>query len=366
MFPPSQSASAAIDALRFVGRVHRLRMLGLGLGAIAVGAVLRQNGASAFAWVLLLFDGYVWPHLAYLLASRARTPLRAEGRNLIIDSAMGGVWVVLMQFSLIPSVVLMTMLSLDKIGVGGWRLLWRGCVAALAAGAVTLAACLALGGWTPKPEAATSTLVAAIPLLVVYPLLISAASHGIARRERAHRRELERLAAIDPATGLLNRPNWEHAVVRELARMQRHGVPAALLMIDIDHFKDINDRYGHPAGDEVIRLMARAILTCVREGDVACRYGGDEFGILLTDANGRTALATAERLRTRIAAATVSTEPAMRCSVSVGIGSASRDLADARSWIERADAALYRAKTAGRNRTSLDEGPLVEAGLSSL
>ncbi len=367
MFPPSfRPADVSVEALRFIGRTHRLRVLGLGLGAIAVGAVLYENGASLPVWSLLLFDGFIWPHLAYLIAFRSAAPVRAEERNLIIDSAMGGLWVVLMRFGLVPSIVLMTMLSMDKISVGGWRLLWRASAAALLAGGVTLAVCLLLGGWAPKPEVSMSSLAAAVPLLVAYPLLISSATQGLARRERMHRRELERLAAIDPATGLLNRPNWEHAVVRELARMQRHGVPASLVMIDIDHFKDINDGYGHPVGDEVIRLMARAILTCVREGDVACRYGGDEFGILLTDTNGKAALATAERLRARVAAATFSASPGLRCSVSVGIGSATRDLADARNWIERADAALYKAKTTGRNRIWLDEGPTADPVLSSL
>lgn len=365
--PPFPSAGATAETLRFVGRVHRLRLLGLGLGAVAVGAVLYENGASLPVWALLAFDGFIWPHLAYLIASRSAVPVLAEERNLVVDSAMGGLWVVLMQFSLVPSVILMTMLSMDKISVGGWRLLARASAAAVLAGAATLAVCLLLqGGWTPKPEASMPSLVAALPLLVAYPLLISAATHGLARRERMHRRELERLTAIDPATGLLNRPNWEHAVVRELTRMQRHGVPAVLMMIDIDHFKDINDGYGHPAGDEVIRLMARAILTCVREGDVACRYGGDEFGVLLANSGGKAALATAERLRARVAAATFSASPGLRCSVSVGIGGATRDLADARSWIERADAALYRAKTAGRNRIWLDEGPSAEPVLSSL
>lgn len=366
MSDSAKSAPIRVDAQHFVKRVHRLRMAGLGLGAIAVGGVLHQNGAALPIWILLLFNGYVWPHLARWLASRATSPVRAEYRNLIVDSAMGGMWVVLMQFSLVPSIVLMTMLSMDKIGVGGWRLLTRSSLGALLAGGATLAICLLWGEWTLKPEARMSTILATFPLLVVYPLLISTASHGLAVRERMHRRELERLAAVDPATGLLNRPSWEHAVVRELARMQRHGVPATLMMIDIDHFKDINDNYGHPVGDEVIRGMARAIRTCVREGDLACRYGGDEFSVLLANVSSRAAQATAERLRTRVAAATFAAAPGLRCSISIGLGGATRDMADARAWIERADAALYKAKMAGRNRVCLDESPMEEAVLPSL
>ncbi len=361
-----ESTLARGDAKKLVGRIYRLRMVGLGLGAIAVGAVLHQNDAAPWVWLLLLFNGYLWPHLAWWMASRSASPVRVEHRNLVIDSAMGGVWVVLMQFSLVPSIVVMTMLSMDKVGVGGWRLLLRSSLAAVLAGGVVLLICLLHGGWLLRPEARMSTILATFPLLVVYPLLISAASHGVAVRERSQRRELQRLAAVDPATGLLNRPSWEHSVVLELARMQRHDVPATLMMIDIDHFKHINDNYGHPVGDEVIRVMARAIGTCIREGDVVCRYGGDEFGLLLVNASAGAALATAERLRTRAAAATFAAAPGLRCSVSIGLGTAKRDLADARAWIERADAALYRAKTAGRNRICVDEGPPEEPVLPSL
>lgn len=350
LFLSAPVARPAPPRQRFVARVHRLRALGLGLGTLAVGAVLHQNGAGLPVWALLLFNGLLWPHLARLISSHSDDPPRTELRNLLLDSAMGGVWVVLMQFSLLTSVLLLTMLAIDKISVGGWRFLGRSAAVGLVACVATLAICLLFGDWTPRLDSTMPVIVAALPLLVVYPLVISSSTHALSSRVRRQNRELERLAAIDPATGLLNRPNWERAVVTELARAQRLGTPASLLMIDIDRFKEINDGHGHPAGDEVIRAVAHTILTCIREDDVACRYGGDEFGMLLSNAGVQAATATAERLRSRVAAAVIAGAPGLRCSLSVGVAAAVAELPDARTWIERADAALYRAKAEGRGR----------------
>jgi diguanylate cyclase len=364
---PAHVARSSPASLSFAVRAHRLRTLGLGLGALAVAGVFHQNGASWQIWALLLFNGFVWPHLARLISSYSDDPQQSEVRNLFVDSAMGGAWVVLMQFNLLTSVLLLSMLAIDKISVGGWRFLLRSMAVGVAAGAVVLAACVASGDWVIwRLDSTMPAILSALPMLAIYPMVISTSTHALAKRVRRQNRELERRAAIDPATGLLNRPSWERAVARELALAQRHGRPAALLMIDIDRFKDINDGYGHPAGDEVIRATARVIKSCIRDGDVACRYGGDEFGVLLTNAGVQAALATAELARARVAATVFAGRSLLNCTLSVGVAVAAADLPDARTWIERTDAALYRAKTAGRDRVwrAGDDAP--GPGLSSL
>ena len=118
------SANHARD-LRFVRRVHLLRTLGLGLGVMCVASVLRLHEAPLGWWILLVAHGLAWPHAAWLLALRSADPRRAEFRNLMVDSALGGVWIAVMQFSLLPSVLLATMLSVDKVSVGGPSLLAR-------------------------------------------------------------------------------------------------------------------------------------------------------------------------------------------------------------------------------------------------
>ncbi|HEV7490555.1 MAG TPA: GGDEF domain-containing protein, partial [Rhodanobacteraceae bacterium] len=128
------------------------------------------------------------------------------------------------------------------------------------------------------------------------------------------------------------------------------GVPTALLMVDIDRFKEINDHYGHLAGDEVIRTAAAIIQSCIREIDVPGRYGGDEFGVMLAHTGTHAAVVAAERIRQRVAETEFERAPGVRCTLSIGIAAASRGMEDVHAWISQADAALYQAKTLGRNQ----------------
>jgi len=348
------------DGGRFVARVYRLRAFGLGLGALAVASVLYQNTAAPVLWTLLLCHGLLWPQLARALASASADPKRTELRSLLIDSAMGGFWVAAMRFNLLPSVLLLTMLAVDKISVGGWRMLSRAlAVQAAACVATVLLLWIAAGAFPWQPESTMSNVVASLPFLVTYPLLVSAATHALASKARRQNRELALTSTVDAVTGLWNRVTWQKALELELRHLHRYGRPASLLMIDIDHFKQVNDRYGHPVGDAVIAMVALAIRESVRDIDVACRYGGDEFGVLLTHTGEHAAAAVAERVRARVAAALVANAPGLRCTLSIGVACARVDMQSAATWIERADAGLYRAKTLGRNQTAcLREDPL--------
>ena len=129
--PAAPGSSATSEGPRRTGlglaqRVRAARVPGLALGFVAVASVLYQNGAHALVWAALVANAFVWPHVAFVLASRSAQPYRAEVRNLIVDSALGGAWIALMAFNLLPSVLLATVLSMDKLSVGGGRLLARG------------------------------------------------------------------------------------------------------------------------------------------------------------------------------------------------------------------------------------------------
>lgn len=160
-------------------------------------------------------------------------------------------------------------------------------------------------------------------------------------------------AMIDPLTGLNNRGAMAVTLNREMDRVRRHDQDMSILMIDIDHFKEINDRYGHLAGDDVLRQVAQMIDTTIRGCDACFRFGGEEFLVMLTDSNLPLARMVAERLRTTIGEQTRS--PAPNAPVSVSIGVAHFD--DESDWpelVDRADRALYRAKQSGRNRVVTD------------
>jgi diguanylate cyclase len=336
--------------LRFARRMHAPRTLGLALGFLCVAAVLLEQAAPMWLLALLVVNGFVWPHVAYLIASRSRDPYRAEIRNLLADSALGGAWIAAMHFAVLPSVLLFAMLAMDKISVGGWRLFGR----AVALQAAVCAVVGVLGGFAFDPHTSLTVIVACMPMLVAYPIAVGVVTHRLSRRVREQNRQLGAISRTDGLTGLLNRTHWERAVSAELKRHRRHGTPAALMMLDIDHFKAINDRYGHLTGDEVIQNTATLLHAALREQDVPGRYGGDEFGIVLPDTDLPGAIAIAERVRAHVAGATMQTTHGVRCGVSIGVAVAGGTGDEVRAWIERADRALYRAKLAGRNRTSAE------------
>lgn len=163
-------------------------------------------------------------------------------------------------------------------------------------------------------------------------------------------RQLRALANSDPLTGLLNRRGFELIADRRIARACFDGEHSALLLIDADHFKQVNDRYGHAAGDELLRHMGSLIREMVRAGDVVGRIGGEEMAVVMPGALLSTALTTAERLRAAIADMTVSfCGLDISATVSIGVASTGTSTSYASAFRD-ADEALYRAKGLGRNR----------------
>jgi len=165
--------------------------------------------------------------------------------------------------------------------------------------------------------------------------------------------QVERLATTDGLTGLFNRRHFFTMATRELALAARRSSPLAAVMLDIDHFKQVNDVHGHPVGDDVIATVARRLGATVRATDLVGRYGGEEFAIILLDTGAADALALAERLRAAIGDRPVKTE-AGDLPVTISVGIACLDAAgdSAGDLLGRADSALYQAKRGGRNRVA--------------
>jgi diguanylate cyclase (GGDEF)-like protein len=166
--------------------------------------------------------------------------------------------------------------------------------------------------------------------------------------------DLHKLASNDALTGAMNRRSLEQEAARLLARCARTGEELGIMMIDVDHFKSINDRYGHPAGDEVLRRLAAVAQATIRSSDYFARYGGEEFCILLPSTSEKDARILAERLRHNYAELVMEFDGEVLCStISIGVSGSSHAGLEFALLVAAADQAMYRAKQDGRNRVVL-------------
>jgi two-component system, cell cycle response regulator len=194
--------------------------------------------------------------------------------------------------------------------------------------------------------------------------LLCAKVRAVCDRSRSQRELRNKLqfalenAATDPLTGLFNRRYFERRLRQETAHAQRHKRPFAIVMIDLDNFKKVNDTFGHEEGDRVLRHVAESVSGALREDDVACRFGGEELVLLLRGTDAPAARVVANRLRATLAAKPVALGPAseaLQVTFSAGVAAADeRNGFAVEDVLGRADAALYRAKRAGRNRVEME------------
>lgn len=292
-------------------------------------------------------------------------PRRATFAAIAVVS-VGIAWFTLVQDAIVVRIVVasvvlaaLSLLSAWVLFRGRWRRLTlarrvTGAVFVLGGGVLLVRAGHALIHPDDVADGLQSTLMQAItfgtgavlPLLTSYGFLLLC-------NDRM-RQELERSAAIDFLTGALNRGAIEHQGLRSVALARRRGTRCAAIVIDVDHFKCINDAYGHASGDAALREIVRRLQDAVRVGDTLGRLGGEEFMVLVDDTDAERATATAERLRHAIGDAPLAIEPQPHpTTISLGVavlGEADRSFSD---LLRRADRALYAAKAAGRDRVEL-------------
>ena len=207
-----------------------------------------------------------------------------------------------------------------------------------------------------EPEAilpTSGTPTAPGPALLAFYAVTIASSFAfiLMHKERADRETYE-LATTDSLTGVYNRRTFQELAEPQLSRSRRAKLPVSLLMLDLDHFKRINDTYGHLAGDDVLKAFTLLVKSCLRREDLLARYGGEEFVVLLPGSSQEAAVALGERIRDEVASKPFDANGHLvRVTVSVGVSSEAGDtLPSLESMLGRADEALYVAKNQGRNR----------------
>jgi len=334
--------------LSFAKRMHVPRSVGMGIGFFAVAAALYPSQPHVWVWTLLVLHGFGWPHLAYLLAKSSKQPYKAERRNLIYDSLAGGLWAGAMGFNPLPTVAALSMMAMNNIAAGGPRLFLWGVVAQ------TLGALAAYGIFLPEllPTITQIQVYACLPMLAIYPMAIGWLSYRVALQLSDSKKTLEKLSTTDSLTGLMNHGAWKDLLRVEFNHCQAHRRHDSVALIDIDHFKTINDTYGHIIGDNVLKQLSTVLSANLRETDLAGRYGGDEFCVILPDTTLAQATDILERLRRTVYDHAHTALPDIRLSLSIGIAAYGPHLTDAGMWLHEADMALYAAKSTGRNRVN--------------
>lgn len=332
--------------LRFVRRVYPGRIVGLALGGIAIATVFWTERAPLPLWFALWTSALAWPHFAYGLGVNSADPYRTELRCLMVDSALGGMFIALMKFNLLPSALLVAMLSMDKLTVGGTRYLLP-CTAALAGACLAVAAAT---GFQARPQTTMLEIYGSLPLLLVYPLLVGFASYRMARQLRYQNKQLEAMSRSEGLATMLTRPAWERLAAEEFALCRHNSLPSSIVLASIDELAAVNARHGHPTGDEVIRSIAVTLRNALREQDVPGRFGGGDFAALLSGSDERHALAIAEHIRKAVGSSFLERTGELRCTVSVGVAPLDTGDRGYREWLAAAEQALKAAKALGGNR----------------
>lgn len=357
----SSSLNSGQQGVHWTVRMNRRnRSFFYALLFFTLAAHLRTLHAPTWAWVLLAVQFLVYPQFAYWRAKRSEHQRTAEMHNLLIDSVLGGLWSGALGLPLWITFAMFAGNCMNLIVFYGYSGVPR--LAACMGGGIVLV--LLTGQF--ELHTATDGLTTLACMLSLTLFLIAFAHDGYARAMAQHRSheqlrqqfeeirslqtQLQDQAVRDPLTGLFNRRHLDAVLAPELARCRAARASLSLLMIDIDHFKHINDTRGHAAGDAMLQTLAQLLLRHVRPQDVACRHGGEEFLLMLTDTPLAVARGRAEAIRQAFAATQVRFgDRILSATLSCGVASFPQHGQEPLVLIECADHALYTAKLEGRN-----------------
>lgn len=333
-----------------------------------LGSHLAFIHAGVLEWVLLVLQLLLYPQLVYWRARRSLDPLRAELQNLLVDGFLLGLWVASWGFPLWITFVLFIGVCLNLMIFQGLRGL-SNVMLAMLAGAV---GGVLTSGLYFRPETSLPTTLLCMLALTLYLFMFAHDAYTRSLSLRQSRKQLgvriteitslqaqlEEQAARDPLTGLFNRRNLDSLLVQELAECRAAGVELTLVMIDIDRFKSINDTFGHLAGDKMIRAVAALLLRHAQDGDIACRFGGEEFLLIMPQTPLPAARQRSELMRKEFEAMHVTFQARdMQTTLSFGIAGFPEHGHEPTPLLQLADKALYAAKLQGRNRI-VDAGAL--------
>lgn len=355
----------------YIRSSYLLRLGTTGLGCVSIWFHGWDNGDAIAFWVALLLQSLVYPNLLLLHSLFARDSRKAQLYNLHADALCLGLWVAALKFPLwIGFAAFMTIAMANTISQGV-----RGIARAMLFFFGGMLVSMGFFGFSLSPATGWPTTWISVVGITVFVMAVadiayrrnqqlSKAREALRLGEHTLQQQLSSIqllqaqlkeqATQDPLTGLHNRRFLDTVVSREMAHCDREGLPMSVMMIDIDHFKQVNDTYGHPAGDEVLRGLAALLMEKVRASDVVCRWGGEEFLILLPCMAPDIALQRADQWRACFADISFNLgAQTMRATLSIGVAVYPGHGDSLLELTHCADHALYRAKHDGRNRVVL-------------
>jgi diguanylate cyclase len=327
-------------------RFYLPRCIGLSMGFLAVFVSLPALQHERLVIGLLIAYCFLWPHLAYLLARSSSRPVDTERRSMLVDTFASGFFAGVMGFNPIPSVCVLSMVTMNNMAMGGPRFMLRGVVVSMAGAALS---CLTIG--TAFTDVlGHSQIAACLPLMVLYPLSIGYVSYLTAIQLTRHKNQLSVMSRTDSLTGLTNRAALNE-ILDDWVRMPAPDLnDSVVALIDVDGFKQINDQYGHTAGDRALQKIAAIMSSCVRAQDTVARYGGDEFCVILRNIGRDDATRVFERMCALAQPDKGVRDDAPIPTLSIGAAMYSPHASTSALWIHIADEAMYEAKKGGRNR----------------
>lgn len=362
MIPPDRQTKTRDQPHWLVRMNRRNRSVFYFLLFVALAAHLRATDATLGLWLVLSAQFLLYPQFAYWRARRSKHQRSTEMQNLLADVVLGALWSAGLGFPLWITFTIFAGNCINMVVFYGYRGLTR----LLAATGVGVALVLASGRWPPL-HLGTDLATTLLCILALTLHCVAFAHDGYRRAMDQHRSkeklqaqfeeiralqaQLQEQAVRDPLTGLFNRRHLDTALGAALERCRATQAPLVLLLIDIDHFKLINDAHGHAAGDATLQMLAQLMLRHVRPQDVACRYGGEEFLVVMADIPLETARHRADMLRQAFEKARVRYgDGNISATLSCGVAAYPDHGDEAGTLIRRADQALYLAKAAGRNK----------------
>lgn len=363
---------APVAPTHWVVRMNYRNRAGSWLAAFVVLAVhFGEHAYGLWLWLFMGLQFLVYPHVVFWRARHAKDPLAAEIQNLLFDNFCFGVWAAVLGFPLWITFTLFICGCINMVAFSAFK----GVLQALGAFVAGVLLVFAVGGWRLTLD--TSLLVSALSMasLSGYLILFAYDAHRrtvalsetrskLRQSEAGLQRQIDAIQSLqaqlteqanrDPLTGLYNRRYLHDSMQREFDRCARDGAPVSLLLIDLDHFKLVNDHHGHSVGDEVLRQVSAILEQETRSSDICCRYGGEEFLLVLSGVGAQAAQERAEHCRSQVAAHPwLVNGQAFAVTLSVGVACTADTHLTPAELIDRADQALYRAKAEGRNRVCL-------------